>query len=141
MSTAHTSYDIAQVLGGIETVEAAQGLFKNRLDAEHHARICRIQTPAVLIKIANAIAMCDPEAVFVNCGTEDDREWICQHALANGEERALPMPRHTLHFDLREEQGRIIDRTFYIVDPDEKVSSSRNFLSASEETFSSGSTI
>ena len=123
MSNAPTSYDIAQVLGGIETVEAAQGLFKDRMDAEHYARIGRIQTPAILIKIANAIAMCDPEAIFVNSGTEADREWIRQHALDNNEERALPMPRHTLHFDLKEEQGRIIDRTFYIVDPDEKVSS------------------
>ena len=123
MSNAHTSYDIAQVLGGIETLDAAQGLFKDRMNADHYARICRIQTPAVLIKIANAIAMCDPEAIFVNSGTQDDRAWIRQHALDKGEERPLPMPRHTLHFDLKEEQGRIIDRTFYIVDPDEKVSS------------------
>ncbi len=123
MRNAPTSYDIAQVLGGIQTVEAAQGLFKDRMNAEHYARICRIQTPAILIKIANAIAMCDPEAIFVNSGTEADREWIRQHALGNNEERALPMPRHTLHFDLKEEQGRIIDRTFYIEDPDEKVSS------------------
>ena len=69
MSNAHTSYDIAQVLGGIETLDAAQGLFKDRMDADHYARICRIQTPAILIKIANAIAMCDPEAIFVNSGT------------------------------------------------------------------------
>jgi phosphoenolpyruvate carboxykinase (GTP) len=123
MSHASTNYDIAQVLGGIETVEAAQDLFKARMDADHYARIGRIQTPEVLIKIANAIVLCDPTAIFVNTGTEADREWIRQHALAKGEEKALPMPRHTIHFDLKEEQGRIIDRTFYIVDADEKVSS------------------
>ena len=123
MSHASTDYDIAQVLGGIDTVEAAQDLFQQRLDAEHYDRIGRIETPAVLIKIANAIALCDPAAIFVNTGTEADVEWIRQHALAKGEEKALPMPQHTIHFDLKEEQGRIIDRTFYIVDADEKVSS------------------
>ena len=123
MSHASTTYDIAQVLGGIETVEAAQDLFHERMDAEHRARIARIQTPEVLIKIANAVSLCDPAAIFVNTGTEADREWIRQHALDKGEEKALPMPQHTIHFDLKEEQGRIIDRTFYIVDADEKVSS------------------
>ena len=123
MSHASRNYDIAQVLGGIETIEAARHLFKERLDADHYARIDRIQTPAVLIKIANAISLCDPAAIFVNTGTETDREWIRQHALATGEEKSLPMPQHTIHYDLKEEQGRIIDRTFYIVDADEKVSS------------------
>ncbi len=123
MSHAVKNYDIAQVLGGIETVEAAQDLFRERMDAAHFARIGRIQTPAVLIKIANAIALCDPAAIFVNTGSDADLAWIRQHALEKGEERALRMPQHTIHYDLKEEQGRIIDRTFYIVDADEKVSS------------------
>jgi phosphoenolpyruvate carboxykinase (GTP) len=123
MSHASTRFEIVQVLGGIETVEAAQDLFRERMDAEHYARISRIQTPAVLIKIANAISLCGPAAIFVNTGTGADQSWICQHALDKGEEKALPMPQHTIHFDLKEEQGRIIDRTFYIVDADDKVSS------------------
>ncbi len=123
MSHAVKNYDIAQVLGGIETVEAAQDLFRERMDAAQFARIGRIQTPVVLIKIANAIALCDPAAIFVNTGSDADVAWIRQHALEKGEERALRMPQHTIHYDLKEEQGRIIDRTFYIVDADEKVSS------------------
>ena len=123
MSHAVKNYDIAQVLGGIETVEAAQNIFRERMDAEHFARIGRIQTPAVLIKIANAVALCDPAAIYVNTGSDADVAWIRQHALEKGEEKALRMPQHTIHYDLKEEQGRIIDRTFYIVDADEKVSS------------------
>ena len=122
MNHVSTSYDIAQVLGGIETIDAARKLFQERLDTDHHARLDRIQTPEVLIKIANAISLCEPAAIFVNTGTEADREWIRQHALEKGEEKTLPMPQHTIHYDLKEEQGRIIDRTFYIVDADEKVS-------------------
>ena len=36
------------------------------------------------------------------------------------------MQKHTIHFDLKEEQGRIIDRTFYIANPDETISSLAN---------------
>ena len=36
------------------------------------------------------------------------------------------MDGHTIHFDLKEEQGRIIDRTFYIANPDEQVSTLAN---------------
>ena len=44
-------------------------------------------------------------------------------ALENGEEKPLKLPRHTIHYDLAEEQARIVDRTFYITNPDETVSS------------------
>ena len=123
MTKVNDSCDIAQVLGRIESVEAARQLFEKRLDAANLAKIQQITTPAVLVKIANAIVMCDPAAIFVNTGTVEDRAWIKRYALEKGEEKALPMPNHTIHYDLKQEQGRIIDRTFYIVDPDEAVSS------------------
>jgi phosphoenolpyruvate carboxykinase (GTP) len=123
MTKGKNSFDIAQMLGHIDTAEAARDLFEKRLDAANLAKIQKLTTPAILVKIANAIAMCDPSAVFVNAGTLQDRDWIKRHALEKGEEKALPMPDHTIHYDLKQEQGRIIDRTFYIIDPDEAVSS------------------
>mgnify|MGYP000913846305 CR=1 FL=1 len=120
------SYDIAQAIGGIQTPEAATALFRETLSVEHFERMQRIQTPAVRIKVANAIALCQPDRVFINTGTEADRAFIRKLAIDNGEEKALPMPGHTIHYDLKEEQGRIIDRTFYIVNPDEAVSSLAN---------------
>jgi len=123
MTKENTSFDIAKRLGRIETVDAARQLFETRLTVDHLAKLQQIRTPAILVKIANAIAICNPSAIFVNAGTPEDRAWIKQHALDKGEESPLPMPDHTIHFDLKEEQGRIIDRTFYIVDPDEAVSS------------------
>ena len=123
MTTGNKSFDIAKVIGRIETEEEARHLFEKRLDTVNLSKINAISTPAILIKIANAIAICDPTSVFVNADTPEDRAWIKRHALENEEEKALPMPDHTIHFDLKEEQGRIIDRTFYIVDPDEAVSS------------------
>jgi phosphoenolpyruvate carboxykinase (GTP) len=118
--------DIVKELGGIQNVEQAQALFEKRLDNEHLSRIRTLTHPEILIKIANAIAMCDPARVYINTGSETDRRFIRQLALNKGEEAVLPMDGHTIHFDLKEEQGRIIDRTFYIANPGEEISSLAN---------------
>jgi phosphoenolpyruvate carboxykinase (GTP) len=118
--------DILQEIGGIDSIEKAMGLFDETMDKSHRERIRTIRSEALLMKIANAIAMCRPEEVYVNTGTEDDRKWIREKAIANAEEKSLPMEGHTIHFDLREEQGRIIDRTYYIANPDEAINSLAN---------------
>jgi phosphoenolpyruvate carboxykinase (GTP) len=115
--------DIVQEIGGISNVEEAHQLFKKRLDAEHFSRIEAFSNPSILLKIANAIVMCEPDHVFINTGSESDRQFIRDMALQKGEEQALPMEGHTLHFDLKQEQGRIIDRTYYVANDDELVSS------------------
>ncbi len=115
--------DIVQEIGGIQTAAEAGQLFEARLSDEHLARIRQTRHPEVILKIANAIAMCQPDRVFVNTGSEADRRFIRELALKNGEESALPMEGHTIHFDLKEEQGRIIDRTFYIKNAGENISS------------------
>ncbi len=116
-------YDIVTEIGGVRTVDAAYDLFGKRLDAEHVRRIRKIENPEVLIKIANAIALCDPKTVFVFTGSEKDRAFVRQLALDQGEEKKLPMKNHTIHYDLKDEQGRIIDRTYYIINEGDKVSS------------------
>jgi phosphoenolpyruvate carboxykinase (GTP) len=118
--------DIVKELGGVRDIDQAQTLFQERLDEEHLSRIRTLSHPEILIKIANAIAMCDPSRVYINTGSEADRLFIRQLALNKGEEAILPMEGHTIHFDLKEEQGRIIDRTFYIANPDEQISSLAN---------------
>jgi len=115
--------DILRELGGIHDASAARRLFENTLSSTHLQRIARIEIDDVLVKIANAIALCAPDTVHINDGTDADREFIRQLAVKTGEEHPLPMPGHTIHFDLPEEQGRIVDRTFYITNPGEKISS------------------
>jgi phosphoenolpyruvate carboxykinase (GTP) len=119
----YQGFDIATEIGGIRTVAAANALFQERMDSEQLSRIQKIKTGDVLIKIANAIALCDPEKVFVFTGSKEDEAFIRQLALDQGEEKALPMKDHTIHYDLKEEQGRIIDRTFYVVNEGETISS------------------
>jgi len=115
--------DIVTEIGKVKTVDGAMEVFKGKMDAGHLSRIQQIQSPAVLIKIANAVRLCEPDNVYINTGSEEDRAFFRQLALKKGEEAALPMENHTIHFDLKQEQGRIIDRTFYIATEGEEISS------------------
>ncbi len=118
--------DIVSTIGEINSVEEAYALFKNLMDGFQLARIEKIKTTAALLKIANAAVMCQPKSIFINTGSEEDRDYIQKMALQKEEEKALPMEGHTIHFDLKEEQGRIIDRTYYIANKGEKISSLAN---------------
>jgi phosphoenolpyruvate carboxykinase (GTP) len=118
--------DILQEIGGIKDAQSALNFLEETLEAEHFSRIQKITHPDVLLKIANAIAMCKPDSTYINTGSEDDRQFIRDLALTKGEESQLPMPRHTIHYDLKDEQGRIIDRTYYIANADEEISTLAN---------------
>lgn len=114
--------EILTQIGGIETIDAARELFRATMADEELAKIAEITTEDALIKIANCIAICRPDRVWVNSGSEEDLQAMRELSIAKGEESPLAMPRHTIHFDLPQEQARIVDRTFYIVNPDEKIS-------------------
>ncbi|MBW1897929.1 MAG: phosphoenolpyruvate carboxykinase, partial [Deltaproteobacteria bacterium] len=118
--------DIVSEIGGIKTTEQAMELFAGKMDPENLEKIRRITNAEAILKIANSIVMCEPDAVFVNTGSEGDKEYIKKLSLEKGEEAELPMKDHTLHFDLKDEQGRIVDRTFYIANEGEKISSLAN---------------
>ena len=68
--------DILVEIGGIRSVDAARSLLGARLDPESLDRIGRITHPEVLVKVANAISMCNPDSVFINTGSEADRSRI-----------------------------------------------------------------
>jgi phosphoenolpyruvate carboxykinase (GTP) len=114
--------DILAEAGGIHTLEEAKALFETRCDEETATKLGQIANAEALLKIANAISMTAPDAVFVNTGSDADVQRVREMSLAKGEEQSLAMKDHTIHFDLAQEQARIIDRTFYIVNEGEKVS-------------------
>ncbi|MGD8367885.1 MAG: phosphoenolpyruvate carboxykinase (GTP) [Desulfobacterales bacterium] len=132
MFSRNQGIDIVQEIGGVTDVEGAGRIFSEALDEQHLSRIRTIDHPGVLTKIANAIAMCRPDRVYINAGTAEDRQFIRDLALKKGEEDTLPLDGHTIHFDLKEEQGRIIDRTYYIANEQEKVSSLANRMGREE---------
>jgi phosphoenolpyruvate carboxykinase (GTP) len=119
----NSGIDIVREIGRINTTDEALSLLRQYLDDHHFQRIQNIKNDEARIKIANALAMCRPEKVYINTGSEQDLRFIREMALNKGEEAPLAMPNHTIHFDLKEEQGRIIDRTYYIANDGEPVSS------------------
>jgi phosphoenolpyruvate carboxykinase (GTP) len=124
--------DIVQMIGKISSPDQAKRLFRQKMTDTDWEKIQKIRNADAILKIANAIAMCDPESVFVNSGSEADRQYIRDLALETGEEARLAMPNHTIHYDLKEEQGRIIDRTFYIANEGEQISSLANKILRSD---------
>ncbi|WP_020588680.1 phosphoenolpyruvate carboxykinase (GTP) [Desulfobacter curvatus] len=124
--------DPLHTLGKINSANQALNLFESKLDSTQSAKIAKIKHPDVLVRIANAIALCRPSKVFINTGSEEDKDTIRKIALEKGEERALAMDGHTIHFDLAGEQGRIVDRTYYIAAPQDLVSSLANRMPPEE---------
>ncbi|MFC1499931.1 phosphoenolpyruvate carboxykinase (GTP) [Candidatus Zixiibacteriota bacterium] len=118
--------DILSEIGGVKTEDQADTIFKENMDEVNLAKLDRIKNPEVRLKIANAIAMCQPDSVFINTGSEEDKQWVRNLALEKGEEKPLKIKDHTIHYDLKDEQGRIVDRTFYIVNEGESVSALAN---------------
>lgn len=129
-----TGADIGKKLGKIKSLEQSFEIFKTSMDDTHFSRISKIQSSEILIKIANAINICKPDSIYINTGSKEDREFIKNLALKNGEESSLSIADHTIHYDLKEEQGRIIDRTFYIVDPGQHVSTLANKMDRAKAT-------
>ncbi len=124
--------DIVTELGGIKTNESAQKLIEKRLDTTNLSKLSLIKNESVLRKIANAIVLCDPDSVFINTGSDEDRQFVRDLSIEKGEESKLPMENHTIHYDLKDEQGRIIDRTFYIHNEGEEVNSLAKLMDRSD---------
>jgi len=124
--------DVLNTLGKIDSPTQALDLFKQKMDAVHLDRISKIQNPDILVRIANSVVLCSPDRVFINTGSPEDKAWIKALALEKKEERALAMENHTIHFDLADEQGRIVDRTFYIANPEDHISSLANRMDRKE---------
>ncbi len=115
--------DILSAVGGIDSIADAWKVIREKLDDEHQARLSKIKTEDAILKIANAIACCQPDSVYISTGSPEDMENVRRMSLEKGEEKPLAMKDHTIHFDLPEEQGRIVDRTYYIYNEGDPVSS------------------
>lgn len=114
--------EILAEIGGIKNINEAKALFAEKIDPDNLKKLDKIKNEEVLLKIANAISLGQPDAVFVNTGSPEDKRRIREMSLEKGEEKPLAMKDHTIHFDLAQEQGRIVDRTFYIVNEGEPTS-------------------
>ena len=114
--------DILSDIGAVASMDEARKLFEEKCDEENLAKINTIKNEEALLKIANAISLLKPEAVWINASSEADLQYVRDMALKNGEEFALKLDGHTCHYDLPEDQARLIKQTFYIVNEGEDIS-------------------
>lgn len=126
--------DILSHCGGVRSGDEARELIARCVDDEGKQKLEAVSNPEVLSRIANAIALCRPQRVFVHSGSSKDRSFVRRMALECGEEESIAMPGHTCHFDLPEDQGRLINQTFYITNEEEGVSSLAKKIDRAEAT-------
>ena len=126
--------DILAEIGGISSLAEAQNVLRDHLDEVNLGKLSPITNADALIKIANSIVHCKPDAVFINTGSEEDIDWIRQYSLEKGEERKLAKEGHTIHFDLPQDQARLVNQTFYIINEGEKMSSLAKSIRRDEAT-------
>ncbi|MDP3479033.1 MAG: phosphoenolpyruvate carboxykinase (GTP) [Desulfoprunum sp.] len=124
--------DILAVVGDIKSLATAKALIEKRLDATNRGKLAQIKNEDALIKIANAISICNPEGIFINTGSSEDVQWIRDYSLEKGEERKLAKAGHTIHYDLPEDQARLVNQTYYIINEGEKMSSLAKSILRSE---------
>jgi phosphoenolpyruvate carboxykinase (GTP) len=114
--------DILSDVGGLKTIDDARKVFEANLDSANLAKISKIKTEEALLKIANAIAMCDPDSVFIISDTPEDAAYVKKRSIETEEEKPLAIKDHTIHYDLPEDQGRLVSQTFYIINEGEDIS-------------------
>lgn len=108
--------------GGVKTIHEAKAVIEQKLDAGNLEKLASIKNEEALLKIANAIALCEPDDVFIDTGSEADTQWVREYSLRKGEEKKLAKEGHTIHFDLPQDQARLVNQTFYIVNEGENLS-------------------
>jgi phosphoenolpyruvate carboxykinase (GTP) len=113
--------DIVSDIGGVKSVEEARKILAKKCDAKSLEKINSIKNDEVIIKIGSAIVMMQPDSVWINSGSEEDLQITRDRAVENGEEFKISNG-HTCHYDLPEDQARLVKQTFYIVNEDEDIS-------------------
>jgi len=124
--------DILAEIGGVNSIEQANALLNKNLDQENLAKLSLIKNKEALIKIANSISICEPDFVFIDSGSPEDIDWIREYSVTKGEERQLAKKGHTIHFDLPQDQARLVKQTYYIVNENEKLSALAQSIPRSE---------
>lgn len=124
--------DILTDIGGVQSIDQARAVLAEALDDANQAKLAPITNEDALIKIAAAISMCQPDRVFINTGSAEDRAWIRAYSLEKGEETKLAKDGHTVHFDLPAEQARLVKQTYYIINEGENISALAQKMERSE---------
>ncbi len=101
-------------------------ILRDALDNKNYEKLMAIENPALHAFVADAVELCEPGSVFVSTDSPEDVEYTRTMALKLGEEKALAIEGHTVHFDGFYDQSRDRKVTKYLVPEDETLSKTLN---------------
>jgi phosphoenolpyruvate carboxykinase (GTP) len=108
------------------TIANAQQYLKEQLDKENFEKLAALNNDKLFQFIADSIELAKPAKVFISTDSPADIEYTRKQAVTTGEEKALNIKGHTIHFDGMEDQGRDREVTKYMVPKGETLSSALN---------------
>ncbi|MFH1958444.1 MAG: phosphoenolpyruvate carboxykinase (GTP) [bacterium] len=79
---------------------------ENLVGRDNYGKLKKINNTALHEFLAGYIDVCKPSSVFVSGGSPEELEYIRKKALSKGEEAALSISGHTIHFDDYSDQAR-----------------------------------
>ncbi len=103
-------------------------LLKEKLTTENYNRLIALDNPKMHEFVADAIELTGPASVLVCTDSDEDRAYIREQAIKNGEEMPLNIPGHTCHFDGYYDQARDKAKTKYLLPPGSDLGASLNSI-------------
>jgi len=95
--------------------EKTEKILQDRLNALDYQKLIKIDNPDLHQFIAEYIEICNPAKVFVCNDTPEDRKYVREAAIKNGEEMKLTMEGQTVHFDGYYDQARDKKKTKFLL--------------------------
>jgi len=103
-------------------------LLKERLTEENYNRLIALDNSKMHEFVADVIELTGAASVFVCTDSDEDRVYIRDLAIKNGEEIPLNIPGHTCHFDGYHDQARDKAKTKYLLPAGSGLGASLNSL-------------
>jgi len=106
--------------------ESQAHLFKEKCSEKSYKKLISLNNPKLHSFVAKYMELCNPDSFYVCDDSDEDRQYIRNKALENGEERKLIIQGHTAHFDGYNDQARDKANTKYLLRPDTDLGMSLN---------------
>jgi len=103
-------------------------LLKEKLTTENYTRLMALDNPKMHEFIADAIELTGAASVSVLTDSQEDRTYLRELAIKNGEEIPLDVGGHTCHFDGYNDQARDKAQTKYLLPEGSDLGSSLNSI-------------
>ncbi|MBU1862086.1 MAG: phosphoenolpyruvate carboxykinase (GTP) [Candidatus Omnitrophica bacterium] len=90
-------------------------LLKEKCNPASYEKLMALRNTKLHEFVASYAELCNPNSIYVGTDAKEDRAYIRQQALKNGEEKSLAIKGHTIHFDGAQDQARDKAQTKYLL--------------------------